>query len=62
VYRTRAAISAWSHRVAWLAQKVSLPAVYTRWARTSLRVYQALAWSQGRLGRLFDRLLGQPAK
>lgn len=62
VYRTRAAISAWSHRMAWLAQKVSIPGLYTKWARTTLRVYQALAWSQGRLGRLFDRLLGQPAK
>jgi coenzyme F420-reducing hydrogenase beta subunit len=62
VYRTRAAISAWSHRMAWLSHKVSLPGVYTNWARASLRVYQALAWSQGRLGQVCDRLLGRPAK
>lgn len=62
VYRLRAWISAWSHRMAWLAGKAAAPAVYTGWARASLRVYQALTWSHGRLGRVFDQLLGQSSK
>ncbi len=62
VYRTRWSIARWSHRLAWLAHRTGKPAIYTGWARTSLRLYGALTWSHGRLGQLFDRLLGKPAR
>lgn len=61
VYRTRWAIARWSHRLAWAAHRLGMPALYTGWARTSLKLYGALAWSHGRLGTLFDRLFGKPA-
>jgi coenzyme F420-reducing hydrogenase beta subunit len=57
VYRSRAAISRWSHRMMWLARALRTPGLYTAWARGCLRIYQALAWSHGRLGRWFDRIL-----
>jgi len=57
VYRMRAWISAWSHRAARLAVRIGVPWIYTAWARTALRLYQALTYSRGRLGRLLDRLL-----
>jgi coenzyme F420-reducing hydrogenase beta subunit len=56
VYRTRAAISRWSHRFAWAAARFDAPAFYTRWAGAALRFYQALTYSRGRLGALFDRI------
>ena len=58
VYRTRQAISRWSHRMFWLARRLHHPGLYRVWARASLRLYQALAYSGGPLGALFDRLLG----
>lgn len=57
VFRTRAAISRWSHRVMWLARVLRAPRLYLWWARSSLRLYQGLAWSHGRFGRMADRLL-----
>lgn len=56
VYRLRAAISTWSHRVFWLARTLRLPGLYLGWARTSLRLYQAITYSRGPLGRLVDRV------
>jgi coenzyme F420-reducing hydrogenase beta subunit len=56
IYRTRAAISAWSHRFAWAARTLGRPGVYTAWATAMLRFYQALTYSRGRLGAWFDRL------
>jgi len=56
VYRLRALISAWSHRLFLAARLGGCPALYTRCARGALTVYQALAWSQGRLGGWIDRL------
>lgn len=56
VFRTRAAISRWSHRIMWISRKLGMPKLYVTWARASLRTYQGLAWSHGRLGRLFDRI------
>ena len=58
IYRTRAAIARWSHRMAWLARRLNQPWIYTRWAAASLYVYQALAYKRGRLGRLLARLDG----
>jgi coenzyme F420-reducing hydrogenase beta subunit len=59
VYRLRAHIRTWSHRMFWIARTVRLPWLYTIWARTILRLYQALTYSRGPLGRLVDRLLLQ---
>jgi coenzyme F420-reducing hydrogenase beta subunit len=57
VYRGRAAIARWSHRLAWLAARTGRPGLYLRWARPALALYRALAWSHGRLGGWVDRLL-----
>ncbi len=62
VYRLRAAIAKWSHRLALAAHAFEAPRLYTGWARPALRLYQALTWSQGRLGQWFDRLFGPPVK
>lgn len=62
IYRMRAWISRWSHRLARLARTLDMPAIYTSWARLSLRVYQGLAWSRGRIGKFIDRVLPAPAK
>lgn len=56
IYRMRAFISAWSHRVFWLARLTGRPALYVRWARASVAVYHALAYSRGRLGTVVERL------
>ncbi len=57
VYRMRAGISAWSHPVFRCAKAVRMPGMYLGWARASLRLYQALTYSRGPIGRLLDRLL-----
>ncbi len=62
VFRTRAAIARWSHRMMWLARTFDAPGLYLGWARLWLRLYQALAWSHGRLGAVIDRILPQGAK
>lgn len=56
IYHMRSLITAWSHRVFWLARRLHLPALYIRWAWTAVTVYHALAYSRGRLGKLVDRL------
>jgi coenzyme F420-reducing hydrogenase beta subunit len=56
VFRTRAAIARWSHRVMWLARALDASFLYLVWARFWLRLYQGLAWSNGRWGVLFDRI------
>ncbi len=61
VYRLRYAIARGSHRLLRVARRLDKPALYTGWARASLRLYQSVTWSRGRLGKLCDRLLG-PAK
>ena len=62
VYRMRHAIGRWSHRIFRLARRLHAPAIYTLWARAVLRLYQSVTWSQGRLGRLLDRLMPQPER
>ena len=57
VYRMRAHIARWSHRVFWLARATRLPGLYLAWARGALAIYQAVAWSRGSIGRLLDRLM-----
>jgi hypothetical protein len=59
VYRLRAHIRTWSHRMFWVARTTRLRWIYTTWAHTILRLYQALTYSRGPLGRVIDRLLPQ---
>jgi coenzyme F420-reducing hydrogenase beta subunit len=57
VYRMRSSIARWSHRMFRLARTTGRPAIYLIWARAVLAVYQGIAWSRGRIGRLFDGML-----
>lgn len=56
VYRTRAAISRWSHSMARLACRSGRPGLYTGWARRAYAVYEGLTYDRGRLAPLFARL------
>jgi coenzyme F420-reducing hydrogenase beta subunit len=56
VYRMRAGIARWSHRIAWFTALMGVPRLYIGWARTCLHIYRALAYSAGPLGRLFDQV------
>lgn len=56
VYRMRAIIAKWSHRVAWLARRLDIPGLYVRWARLMLAAYQALTYSRGSIGRACDAI------
>ena len=58
VYRTRAAIGRWSHRLALAAHRWRWPGLYLHPARTALTIYGALAWGHGRLGRWADSWIG----
>jgi coenzyme F420-reducing hydrogenase beta subunit len=59
VYRSRRWISAWSHRIFALARNSGWPGFYLRWARLSLRAYEALAYLRGPLGSLLRRIEGR---
>lgn len=56
VYRTRAAVSRGSHRMAWIAARTGRPQVYLAWARQAYAVYEGLTYQRGRLAPLFDRI------
>ena len=56
VYRTRSFISKWSHPISWLAARTGCRTLYIRWARSVATLYAGFAWSQGRLGKLLDKL------
>jgi coenzyme F420-reducing hydrogenase beta subunit len=60
VYRLRYSIARMSHHMLRAARTLRIPAVYTYWARSALRLYQSVTWSRGRLGRLLDRLFPVP--
>jgi coenzyme F420-reducing hydrogenase beta subunit len=62
VYRLRYDIARWSHPMLRLARSLHVPAIYTRWARAVLRLYQSVTWSRGRLGRMLDALMAQPER
>ena len=57
VYRLRYWIARLSHPLLRAARSTGTPGLYTAWARTVLRLYQSVTWSQGQLGRLIDKLL-----
>jgi coenzyme F420-reducing hydrogenase beta subunit len=56
IYIMRHQISAWSHRVFWLAQVTHWPRLYLSWAGAVLALYHGLAYSRGRLGKMMTRL------
>jgi coenzyme F420-reducing hydrogenase beta subunit len=56
IYRMRAAISASSHVLFDLSRRMGRRGLYERPARLLLAIYQALAYSRGRLGAVIDRL------
>jgi coenzyme F420-reducing hydrogenase beta subunit len=60
VYRLRYIIARLSHPMLRLARTCGMPAIYTAWARSMLRLYQSVTWSRGRLGRAIDKLLPVP--
>jgi hypothetical protein len=55
IYRLRRLITRGSHRVFALARALNRPNLYTGWARPTLKLYQALAWGAGPLGKWLDR-------
>jgi coenzyme F420-reducing hydrogenase beta subunit len=57
VYRLRYLIARWSNPMFRLARSLGAPKLYLVWARTILRLYQSVAWSRGRVGKLFDRVM-----
>jgi hypothetical protein len=56
IYRLRYRISAWSHRMFWLARWQQAPAIYITWAHAALRFYHGLAYGRGRIGAIAKRL------
>ena len=60
VYRMRSAIARWSNRMFLLARALKAPRLYLSWAKASLRLYQGVTWSRGRIGRALDRLFPSP--
>jgi len=55
IYVMRAGLSAWSHRVFWLARSLRRPAIYTGWARAALALYHGLAYGRGPVGAWLKR-------
>lgn len=62
VYRMRYAIAHWSHRMFRFARAMGVPAIYTFWARSMLRLYQSVTWSRGHVGKLFDIFMPEPER
>ena len=56
VYRTRAAVSAGSHHVAWAARRSGKPGLYSRWAWAMYRIYEGLTYARGPLAAAVGRL------
>ena len=56
IYRARSLISKWSHRMSWLAARSGCRTLYINWARLMTTLHGRLAWSQGRFGKLLDKL------
>jgi len=56
IYRMRAFITAWSHRVFWLARRAKRRELYTRWAKISVELYHVLAYGRGKIGEWIERI------
>ena len=57
IYRMRAWISRWSHRMMWLARATGQPRLYLGWARATLSLYGGLTYSRGPAGAIVNRVL-----
>ena len=57
IYRMRAWISRWSHRIFRLARALRWPDLYVRWGKAAVAGYHGLAYSRGWLGALVDRVI-----
>jgi coenzyme F420-reducing hydrogenase beta subunit len=55
IYRMRFLISAWSHRMFWLARRVHMPQLYIFWARLAAALYHGLAYHRGKIGEITKR-------
>jgi coenzyme F420-reducing hydrogenase beta subunit len=56
IYRMRAMITAWSHRLFLLAKVTGRQDMYIRWAYGAVAIYHGLAYSRGKIGALVERL------
>jgi coenzyme F420-reducing hydrogenase beta subunit len=56
IYRMRAIITAWSHRLFFLARLTGKQHLYVRWAYGAVAVYHGLAYSRGKIGEIVERL------
>ncbi len=59
IYRTRAHISKWSHRMYRASSLLKWAGLYCVWARSATAFYHGFAYSRGKFGRWVDRLLGE---
>jgi coenzyme F420-reducing hydrogenase beta subunit len=57
IYRLRYSIARWSNPIFRLARRLRAPRIYLTWARAVLRIYQAVAWSRGWLGKALDKII-----
>lgn len=48
IYRLRFHISAWSHRMFWIARRLGRPRMYVQWARLVASVYNGYAYHGGK--------------
>ena len=56
IYRTRQAISAWSHRLFRLSRRFGMKRLYLAWASTASSLYHAIAYPRGKLDKLAERI------
>ncbi|HZH97327.1 MAG TPA: Coenzyme F420 hydrogenase/dehydrogenase, beta subunit C-terminal domain [Fimbriimonadaceae bacterium] len=56
IYRTRAVISRWSHRMFWISKYLKTPRIFTSWSKGMVSFYHGFAYSRGKLGQMFDRM------
>jgi hypothetical protein len=55
IYRLRSLLTAWSHRMFWLARRTRRPQLYVRWAWTALATYHGWRIHVANSGRLVER-------
>jgi coenzyme F420-reducing hydrogenase beta subunit len=55
IYRLRYNITKWSHKIFWLARKISQPKFYIVWARVATAINFGLAYHRGKIGEMTKR-------
>lgn len=56
IYRIRALITTWSHRLFLIARITGRQDLYVKWANGAVAVYHGLAYSRGKIGEIAGRL------